>query len=661
MIMSICTFVNAQIDTSEARYKEPITPFSISNQKSTFSESLKKGVLLSLTESFIKDAHKLKVQEQMISLPWGDGSSKTFELHRTNIFSPDYRLSTSYKQNSEYASCLTYRGRSKDGEAMISLSIFQDALRILVSEGSSNYQISQISRGADEYMLFDIAEAGERPAYSCFTDDNLKFAEEITTEVGKNNQKSSACIPIYIETDFTTFSHFNSDEVEVENYIAALINEVSLLYESEDISISLSGLHITTSESEDYSASFLTAQEALEGFAEHRKNHYFGRLAHFVTVRNLLGGAGWVGTLCTDYTTFEADLDGDGQVEIHHYGPYAVSSAIGQGISSIPIYTWDVFVFAHELGHNIGSPHTHACAWGGENLAIDNCLPSEGGCGLLSDPIPEKELGTIMSYCYLTSTGIDFSRGLGTLPGALMRSNVENASCLLTCDVEEIAGCFDPDYHSYNPFANIDDASCTGTCEDDIKNGDETGVDCGGSLCEPCTDSCSENYIRFEIALDGFPSETSWILIDSTNQDTIESGGPYSISQAHDVIIYEYCLTDGTYSLLLFDQFGDGICCANGSGQYIITDEDDHIYAAGGAFGSEQVERFVLVQEQCPESLILSNTTLQGTYSSSNELMAMQSNTENADAVLRSDNIIIEEFFVSTGATLEIYADGCPE
>jgi len=67
------------------------------------------------------------------------------------------------------------------------------------------------------------------------------------------------------------------------------------------------------------------------------------------------------------------------------------------------------------------------------------------------------------------------------------------------------------------------------------------------------------------------------------------------------------------------------------------------------------------VQEQCPESLILSNTTLQGTYSSSNELMAMQSNTENADAVLRSDNIIIEEFFVSTGATLEIYADGCPE
>ena len=25
------------------------------------------------------------------------------------------------------------------------------------------------------------------------------------------------------------------------------------------------------------------------------------------------------------------------------------------------------------------------------------------------------------------------------------------------------------------------------TCDDGIKNGDETGIDCGGSSCEPCT------------------------------------------------------------------------------------------------------------------------------------------------------------------------------
>src|SRR5690606_27201285 len=26
------------------------------------------------------------------------------------------------------------------------------------------------------------------------------------------------------------------------------------------------------------------------------------------------------------------------------------------------------------------------------------------------------------------------------------------------------------------------------TCEDGIRNGDETGVDCGGSVCDPCID-----------------------------------------------------------------------------------------------------------------------------------------------------------------------------
>ncbi len=46
-------------------------------------------------------------------------------------------------------------------------------------------------------------------------------------------------------------------------------------------------------------------------------------------------------------------------------------------------------------------------------------------------------------------------------------------------------GCTDPAAHNFNPYANSDDGSCA-TCSDGLLNGDETGVDCGGSKCNPC-------------------------------------------------------------------------------------------------------------------------------------------------------------------------------
>lgn len=66
------------------------------------------------------------------------------------------------------------------------------------------------------------------------------------------------------------------------------------------------------------------------------------------------------------------------------------------------MYSDDVSLLAHELGHNFGSPHTHSCYWRAGN-PIDTCNKLEandtGSCGQDTTIGTKIIAGTIMSYC----------------------------------------------------------------------------------------------------------------------------------------------------------------------------------------------------------------------------------------------------------------------
>ncbi|MFZ1687818.1 MAG: fibronectin type III domain-containing protein, partial [Flavobacteriales bacterium] len=110
-------------------------------------------------------------------------------------------------------------------------------------------------------------------------------------------------------------------------------------------------------------------------------------------------------------------------------------SGIQSGYSAVPTYSWSVMVVTHEQGHLLGSRHTHACVWNGNNTAIDGCGPAagygyEGTCS--GAPIPSTG-GTIMSYCHLNAVGINFNNGFGPQPLAVITNNVNAAVCLSAC------------------------------------------------------------------------------------------------------------------------------------------------------------------------------------------------------------------------------------
>jgi hypothetical protein len=84
-------------------------------------------------------------------------------------------------------------------------------------------------------------------------------------------------------------------------------------------------------------------------------------------------------------------------------------------------------VITHEMGHLMGSRHTHACVWNGNNTAIDGCSgATEGGCALPGIPASG---GTIMSYCHQQSVGINFNLGFGPQPAAFILNIFNTATC----------------------------------------------------------------------------------------------------------------------------------------------------------------------------------------------------------------------------------------
>ncbi|MCR9103527.1 MAG: T9SS type A sorting domain-containing protein, partial [bacterium] len=121
------------------------------------------------------------------------------------------------------------------------------------------------------------------------------------------------------------------------------------------------------------------------------------------------------------------------------------------------------------------------------------------------------------------------------------------------------------------------------TCDDGIQNGDETGVDCGGS-CAPCQVTC-ENF-ELTINFDNFASETSWEMTNING--TLAASNSYSSAQNATTTVEDICLDPGCYEYTIFDSFGDGICCGFGFGDYSLTDSDGNIVAAGGDFGSSE-------------------------------------------------------------------------
>ncbi|TSA24121.1 MAG: T9SS C-terminal target domain-containing protein [Bacteroidetes bacterium] len=92
------------------------------------------------------------------------------------------------------------------------------------------------------------------------------------------------------------------------------------------------------------------------------------------------------------------------------------------------------------------------------------------------------------------------------------------------------------------------------------------------------------------IKTDNAPEETTWDVQDAEG-NIVDSGGPYTESNHiyRDTI---YLTDEGCYTFTIYDAGGNGICCTNGNGFYLLQDNQNTQVIMSGPFGSFEKTEF---------------------------------------------------------------------
>ena len=392
-----------------------VIPSTIENN---FDKAVTNATIATIDKNVVNDIVAHTYQNIEVTIPY-NGQQVTLDLYKVDLFFDGFHIDTDKQKNISCQKGVFYRGIIKgDYTSLVSFNFFKDECNGIVSNKElSNLVIGKLDKksNTNDYIIYADANLKKTNSFHCdFKDDESKrvLSSNKTATVAR-------CATMYFEIDYDLFTDNNSSITDTTNWMTSVFNNVQTIYSNDGITVSLKSMFIWTTV-DPYVGAGTASTDFLYKFHQVRPV-FDGDVGQLVSIepQGLGGVAIGINGLCSQ--------------DNYSYSDVSFS------YETVPTYSWTIEVITHELGHLLGSPHTHACVWNGNSTAIDNCgssvfgSTSEGYSCISTPPILPTTGGTIMSYCHLVnSVGINFSNGFGPQPATLILNSINGGACLST-------------------------------------------------------------------------------------------------------------------------------------------------------------------------------------------------------------------------------------
>ncbi|MBI1225639.1 MAG: hypothetical protein GC192_10425 [Bacteroidetes bacterium] len=410
---SIAARISNNLDSPQLNTTYQLFTKQIADLKNLASvqNGVNNATLLSLQPDVIKQLLAERPEFLAMEIPINGAVSLELQLFKADISTPDFIVTTAssngdvypYEQGSYY-----WGIKKGDINSLVAISITNDEVMGFVSYGGDNFIIGKLDKSSTgEHIFYREGDLRTQPSIGCETEEIEQ--PRIKSPFVGGEKSGDKCVRVYLEIDNDLVIAKGGVTPSLD-YLMGVFSQVSLLYANEGID-----LNVKQIKAWDITDPYIgpSSGQYLSQFRMNLNGNYPGDLAQLVGTKGG-GGVAYVDVLCNSIVGTS-------------YSPISLS------YNDVPTYSWTVHVITHELGHSLGSPHTHACAWNGNNTALDGCGPAAGANEGCAGPLPTNG-GTIMSYCHLVSgVGVAFSNGFGQQPGDLIRQRVADAPCLTSC------------------------------------------------------------------------------------------------------------------------------------------------------------------------------------------------------------------------------------
>jgi hypothetical protein len=391
-----------------AQKNEPLSIFFESKTTELRSTQHFYATPLILNKLSIRKILNEKLDSLSISLPTPDGT-KILNLEKISIYVDEPKIYSECNDVFQPQSLIYSAKIEGNDSAFASVVINEDSFQSYIMGDGEGWIFGPVEKGY--HGVWHELDVKDTTQFKCFIPNERDFSIKTNkNQTISENSNKIKYITMYFEADYDMVEKLGSSK-EVIKFVENIFAQTFLIYQKEGVNIKINRFKIWDRPS-GYN---FEGVNVLYHFGNQFVNQDLPEtFAQLVSLRSGFGVA-WLSTLC-DIPRYRTSYSG-----------------LDMGISNFPNYSWNVTVMTHEIGHSLGSPHTHSCSWNGNNTAIDGCWFVEQTEAV---KCPELEVtpetkGTIMSYCHLNpKVGINYQWGFGPQPGNLIRKNIQESICV---------------------------------------------------------------------------------------------------------------------------------------------------------------------------------------------------------------------------------------